>query len=167
MEDTHKSKTEPEAAFKAAFAPTDPADPCAVVTVTVGDVQQVAQQTINRDLSGIELYQVQAIIKAGLGNPTETIQDAICKVLDVRRVPDTEQRSIETLHGMSVRREALIKFYGRSIDYFKGDLLDRLLFIQCLAALDASEGHGLAWLYTDEFNRTLIQYQEAKKHDVD
>lgn len=75
----------------------------------------------------------------------------------------TEQRSIETLHGRSVRREALIKFYERSIDYFKGDPLDRLLFIQCLAALNASEGHGLAWLYTDEFNRTLIQYQEAVK----
>jgi hypothetical protein len=55
------------------------------------------------------------------------------------------QRSIETLHGMSV-------------------LLDRLLFIQCLAALDASEGHGLAGIYAEEFNRTLIQYQEAKEH---
>lgn len=97
MEDTHKSKPEPEAAFNAAFG---------------------------RD----------------------------------------RQRSIKSMHDMSVRREALIKFYGRSIDYFKGDLLDRLLFIQCLAALDASEGHGLAGIYAEEFNRTLIQYQEAKEH---
>jgi hypothetical protein len=162
MEDTNKSK--PEAAFKAAFAPTDPVDPRAVVVVTVGDVQQVAQQTINRDLSGIELMQVQAIIKAGLGNRTETIQDAICKVLDVRRVPDTEQRPIRTMHDMSVRKEALTKFYKQVISRFEGDLLERLLFIQCFAALDASEGHCLAWLYTEDFNTALIQYQREKEH---
>jgi len=84
-----------------------------------------------------------------------------------------EQRTIQTLHDMSVRREALIKFYERVIDYFKDDLLERLLFIQCLAALDSDEGHSLAWLYTDEFNRTLIQYQDnpeqhtIKTRDVD
>jgi len=79
------------------------------------------------------------------------------------RQDNPEQRTIQTLHDMSVRREALIKFYGRVIDYFKDDLLERLIFIQCLAALDSDEGHSLAWLYTDEFNRTLILYQEAKE----
>jgi len=74
-----------------------------------------------------------------------------------------EQRTIKTLHDMSVRKEALIEFYNRVIDYFKGDSLERLLFLQCFAALDSDEGHCLAWLYTDEFNRTLIQYQEAKE----
>jgi len=74
-----------------------------------------------------------------------------------------EQRTIQTMHDMSVRREALVKFYKRSIDDFKGDLLERLLFIQCFAALDASEGHGLAGIYIDEFNRTLIEYQEAEE----
>jgi len=161
MEDTNKSK--PEAAFNEAFAPTTRVDPRAVVVITVGDVQQVAQQTINRDLSGIELMQVQAIIKAGLGNRTKIIQDAICELLDVRRVPDTEQRTIQTLNDMSVRKEALIKFYERVIDYFKGDLLERLIFIQCFAALDSDEGHCLAWLYTEEFNKTLTLYQEAKE----
>lgn len=75
----------------------------------------------------------------------------------------SEQRSIKTLHDMSVRKEALIKFYERVIDYFKDDLLERLLFLQCFAALDSDEGHCLAWLYTDEFNRTLTLYQEAKE----
>jgi len=74
-----------------------------------------------------------------------------------------ERHSIQTLHDMSVRKEALIKFYGRSIDYFKGDPLERLLFLQCFAALDSDEGHCLAWLYTDEFNKTLTLYQEAKE----
>jgi len=78
-----------------------------------------------------------------------------------------ERRSLQTLHDMSVRKEALTTLYNRFIGDFKGDLIDRLLFIQCFAALDVSEGHSLAWLYTDEFNRTLIQYQEADEHDVD
>jgi len=74
-----------------------------------------------------------------------------------------EQRSIQTLHDMSVRKEALIKFYGRSIESFKGDLLERLLFLLCFAAVDCYVGHCLGWLYTEEFNRTLILYQEAKE----
>lgn len=77
-----------------------------------------------------------------------------------------EQSTIRTLHDMAARREALVKFYDTAIEYFK-DPFERLLFIQCLAALDASEGHCLAGIYTDEFNRTLIEYQEAIEHDVD
>jgi len=91
---------EPEAAFNEAFAPTTRVDPRAVVVVTVDDVQQVAQQTINRILTGFELMQVQVILEAGLGNRTEIIQDAICKVLDVTRVPDTEQRTIKSMHEL-------------------------------------------------------------------
>ncbi len=78
-----------------------------------------------------------------------------------------EQRTIKSMYDMSVRKEALIQFYGRVIGYFTGDLLERLIFIQAFAALDASEGHGLGGMYTDDFNETLIQYQEAKEHDVD
>ncbi|MEA3338610.1 MAG: hypothetical protein U9R15_01460 [Chloroflexota bacterium] len=155
MGDTHK--TEPEAVFASTRV-----DPRAVFVITAGDVQKVAQQTVNRELSGVELMQVRAIIE-GRENRAETILDAICMVLDVHRVPGTEQRSILARHAMSVRREALIEFYKRALDYFEGDLLERLMFLQCFAALDASEGHGLAWLYTDEFNTTLIQYQEAKE----
>lgn len=105
MEDTHKSKTKPEA-FNEAFTPTARVDPRAVVVVTVGDVQQVAQQTINRDLSSIELMQVQAILKAGLGNRTETIQGAICTVLDVQRVPDPDEAKDEITYVELVSLEA-------------------------------------------------------------
>jgi len=80
-----------------------------------------------------------------------------------REMAGDEQRTIKTLHDMAVRQEALIKFYERSIGYFEGDPLERLLFIQCFAALDVSEGHGLAGIYTEEFNKTLILYQEAEE----
>jgi len=106
MEDTHKSKTKPEA-FNEAFTPTARVDPRAVVVVTVGDVQQVAQQTINRDLSSIELMQVQAILKAGLGNRTEIIQDAICMVLDVQRVPDPDLTGIELMQVQAILKTSL------------------------------------------------------------
>ena len=78
-----------------------------------------------------------------------------------------EQRTIEALHNRSVRREALKKVYGRIIAQLQGDPFERLIFIQCFAALDASEGHCLVGIYADEFNRTLIEYQEAMEHDVD
>lgn len=63
----------------------------------------------------------------------------------------------------SARREALKEVYGRIIAQLQGDPFERLIFIQCFAALDAGEGHCLAGLYMDEFNKTLIQYQEAKR----
>jgi len=72
-----------------------------------------------------------------------------------------ERHSIRTLHDMSARREALTLVYERIIAQLQGDPFERLIFIQCFAALDASEGHCLAGIYTDEFNRTLIEYQEA------
>ena len=76
-----------------------------------------------------------------------------------------EQRTLQTLHDMSVRREALKKVYERIIAQLQGDPFERLIFIQCFAALDASEGHCLVGIYADEFNRTLTEYQEAMKHD--
>ncbi len=78
-----------------------------------------------------------------------------------------EQSTIRTLHDMAARREALELVYERIIAQLQGDPFERLIFIQCFAALDASEGHCLAGIYTDEFNRTLIKYQEAMEHDVD
>ena len=85
----------------------------------------------------------------------------------VMRGVKPDSRNIQRLHDMSVRKEALTKFYERVTGYFKGDLLERLIFIQAFAALDASEGHCLEGIYTDDFNKTLIQYQEADEHDVD
>lgn len=79
------------------------------------------------------------------------------------RAAKPDSRDIQTLHDMSVRREALKMVYERIIAQLQGDPFERLIFIQCFAALDASEWHGLAGLYTEEFNRTLILYQEAEK----
>ena len=62
--------------------------------------------------------------------------------------------------GQSARRDALMMFYERHVDDFT-NAFERLLFIQCFAALDASEGHNLAGIYMDEFNRTLIEYQKV------
>jgi len=157
------------AAFKVAFAPEEPVRPTHCYDVqqyrreieyTIGALEKHLE-LIKRWQHGDDMGQVDSeTARFSLANARRHIEYA-----NVRQ-DDPEQRSIKALHDMSVRRETLIKFYGRVIDYFKGDPLERLLFLQCFAALDSDEGHCLAWLYTDEFNKTLTLYQEAKDHEA-
>jgi len=57
------------------------------------------------------------------------------------------------------RREAIQDFYSRSLDKFD-DPKDRMMFIQCVAALDRDEELDLFDMYIDDFNAALIRYRD-------
>jgi len=57
------------------------------------------------------------------------------------------------------RVEAVKDFYRRSLDKFDNPK-DRMIFIQCVAALDRAEELDLLDMYLDDFNAALIEYRE-------
>lgn len=60
-----------------------------------------------------------------------------------------------------LRRNAVRDLYDRTIG--KLDIpKDKILFIQCVAALDELEGLDMYDMYIEDFNTALIQYREAK-----
>ena len=63
------------------------------------------------------------------------------------------------------RKEALQDFYTRSLEKFD-DPKDRMIFIQCVAALDQDEELDLLDIYLDDFNAALIKYREGDERDA-
>ena len=60
------------------------------------------------------------------------------------------------------RREALQAFYTRYLEKF-ADPKDRMIFIQCVAAVDGGEMLDLLDMYLDDFNAALIKYKEGSE----
>ena len=72
MEDTHKSKPEPEAAFKAAFASDR-----RIFGLTEADAQIMAADLIGRPLTDEEMRRVKKDLNAGLEGWQEIMATAI------------------------------------------------------------------------------------------
>jgi len=68
-----------------------------------------------------------------------------------------------TLNVSELRRNAVRDFYDRTIGKFDSPK-DRILFIQCVAALDEREELDVYDMYIEDFNTALIQYREAKEN---
>lgn len=60
-----------------------------------------------------------------------------------------------------MRRNSVRDFYGRTIGKFDVPK-DKILFIQCVAALDEQEELDMYDMYIEDFNTALNQYREAK-----
>lgn len=133
-------------------------DPRAVTVITIGDVQQQAQQTINRELSGIELMQVQAILEPDPQSRTGSIQDAICTVLGVYEVPDTYKSKGDL-------KDAILKALRRAQDIDSHEIMSA--FQQALNELDELVEWDVTWSEYHKATvtaRTEVQAMEAAAH---
>lgn len=96
-----------------------------VVFITGSQVQQVARQTLNRELSGAEIRQLRLKLEAGLctrsmvSHREKIVQDAICELLGVRKLPRWDVSWCE-YHEATVTAETSAEALEAAAEYAQG-----------------------------------------------
>jgi hypothetical protein len=132
------------------------------------------------DVLGIHISRIEDVLEGKwLPVPVNANKEFDALVTEVRGLSrtdstETEEREspplLEVLSDKAVtgddevsqpRRIAIKKFYAASLEKFD-DPKDRMIFIQCVAALDGWEELDLSDMYEKDFDAALIEYKEVQ-----